>query len=73
MSWINVKDKLPENENAFSNDVVLFWSTKHGFPMIGCYDYEFDNWTRLPWESGHKSLLFDDVSHWMQLPNPPQE
>ena len=69
--WISVNDRLPDNENSFSNDVVLFWSKKHGFPMVGCYDYEFSNWTRLPWERGYQSLSFDDVTHWMPLPERP--
>ena len=65
--WVSVNDKLPDNENSLSNDVVLFWSKKDGFPMVGCYDYEFSNWTRLPWEKGYKSLPFNDVTHWMPL------
>ncbi len=70
--WIPVEERLPDNENSFSNDVVLFWSKKHGFPMVGCYDYATADWTRLPWERGYKTLLFEDVTHWQPLPPSPK-
>lgn len=70
--WISVNDRLPEN-SGWGNDTVLFWSKKHGFWMVGCYDYEFSNWTRQPWERGYESLSFDDVTYWMPLPERPPD
>lgn len=70
--WISVKERLPNNENSFSNDTVMFWNKKYNFPMIGCYDYEFDCWSQLPWVSGNPTFNFAEVTHWMPLPPPPQ-
>ncbi len=72
MKWISVKNRLPNN-TFFVNDLVLFFSKKHGMAMVGCYDDEFSIWTRLPWGAGDKSLNFEDVTHWMPLPEPPAQ
>jgi hypothetical protein len=68
--WISVNDRLPEN-SGWCNDTVLFFSKIHGMPMVGCYDYEFCNWTRQPWEKGYSELKFEEVTHWMPLPPMP--
>ena len=68
--WVKVEDRLPENA-GWVNDTVMFWSKKHGHALIGCYDFEFDDWTQQPWTEGAEKLKSSDVTHWRPLPAPP--
>ena len=68
--WVKVEDRLPENA-GWVNDTVMFWSKKHGHALIGCYDFEFDDWTQQPWAEGAEKLKSSDVTHWRPLPTPP--
>ena len=68
--WVKVEDRLPENA-GWVNDTVMFWSKKHGHALIGCYDFEFDDWTQQPWTEGAEKLKSSDVTHWRPLPTPP--
>ena len=70
--WVKVEDRLPENA-GWVNDTVMFWSKKHGHALIGCYDFEFDDWTQQPWTEGAEKLKSSDVTHWRPLPAPPGE
>jgi hypothetical protein len=70
--WVKVEDRLPENA-GWVNDTVMFWSKKHGHALIGCYDFEFDDWTQQPWTEGAEKLKSSDVTHWRPLPTPPGE
>ena len=68
--WVKVEDRLPGNA-GWVNDTVMFWSKKHGHALIGCYDFEFDDWTQQPWTEGAEKLKSSDVTHWRPLPTPP--
>ena len=62
MEWINVKDRLPED----NTDLLVFASEgwRGIFPAV---------YYRNTWQSSH--ILYDgmlgNVTHWMPLPNPP--
>lgn len=67
MNWINVKDKLPE-ENA---DVLIY---RGGFigDLMNVYTYKGHN----EWEDeyGYWSITEDEgITHWMPLPAPPKD
>jgi len=74
--WISVKDGLPPNENAFSNDTVLF--LQGTIVRLGCYDYETGFWEEMGGgnyidiESYMKDKITGGhVTHWKHLPKPP--
>lgn len=61
--WISIEKELPENL-GWCNDRVMF-CCKAGVVRIGCYDYEFGDWT----EAG--GGIHKDVTYWKPLPAPP--
>ena len=67
--WRMVADgwkwRIDFRKNAgWVNDTVMFWKQKHGHALIGCYDFEFDDWTQQPWTEGAEKLKSSDVTHW---------
>jgi hypothetical protein len=59
--WIKCSEKLP---NAF--EFVLGWSINTG-PMIVFYNSEYRDW------SNQDNKKKDNITHWMPLPEPPNE
>ena len=63
MSWISVKDRLPED----GEDVVVIART--GIP----YWYHVAHLKRGRWMRDSGQRIYDTVTHWMPLPEPPKE
>ena len=76
MDWISVKDRFPEIDeeefkdvgDAYSNTVWVTDGKQLGFA------------TRWKWKEGEiwstsyyigSNIYFDDITHWMELPQPP--
>ena len=56
--WIPVSERLPTEEDANEEGVVLVHN-------IGCPMYEAMDWDQVE--------MFSTISHWMPLPEPPKE
>lgn len=61
--WISVKDRLPED----GEDVVVIART--GIP----YWYRVAYLKRRRWMRDNGQRIYDTVTHWMPLPEPPKE
>ena len=61
--WISVKDRLPE----LLDEVLLF--TSEGDIFAGVFFERHENYT----VAGDYHRFFYDVTHWMPLPEPPNE
>lgn len=65
MKWHNVNDKLPKPAE-WSGDRVLVY-TEEGYIHTGLYEGEkADDWFDKYNDSGY-------ITHWMPLPEPPEE
>lgn len=69
--WISVKDRLPPECES-----VLIYS--RGFLPISAYlIYLTSNdpicWSVNDWSGNDTDIKLDDVTHWMQLPKPPEK
>lgn len=73
--WISVIDRLPEYKNTIDHcsRYVLIWDCKENDVYTACY-------RKIPKYAGHwiYSVSGDiwpeiEVSHWMELPEPPKE
>ena len=64
IEWISVKDRLPPNDNA----VLVFYKFKY-------IEVGWVNRSQLGslWQVCGHDVGNDWVTHWMPLPNPPQE
>ena len=59
--WINVKDRLPETEERV---LIRYRQGKVKRTFVGEY---------YPWEERWSSILDAVVTHWMPLPEPPED
>ena len=65
MEWISVKDRLPKDDE----DVLVIDDT--GRMAVSCYFFSsYGSWL---WENRDDQVLLGEVTHWMPLPNPPEE
>ena len=66
--WIPVSERLPEvEEYACSVSVLVF---RNGYTVAEAwYDFEEENWHK----SNAIGMLIDGVTHWMPLPEPPDD
>lgn len=75
MEWISVDDKLPEEDV----DVLIYWEAP---PTWNCIEIM----SRKAWKDEENGIDFEncfhdnrggylseDVTHWMPLPNPPEQ
>ena len=62
--WISVKDRLPEK-----NQAVLGWYKDN--PFAG-YTYGVVSWNGRGWVFVYAQRYVTNVTHWMQMPEPPQ-
>ncbi len=71
-SWINIKDKLPDqnpnNTSCLDTDcsVDVFVLLRNGDIEKGCWFYRDNCWT------GYNEWDNNEVTHWMPLPKPPK-
>ena len=61
--WISVNDRLPE----FLDEVLLF--TSAGNIYVGMFYEKHEKYT----VAGDYHMFLYDVTHWMPLPEPPNE
>lgn len=67
MNWIKVTDRVPDDD--LDNDQVIVSLTYDSFePTIICALWKNENFYSL--ETGE---FFDNVTHWMPLPEPPKD
>lgn len=69
MEWISVKDRLPENHDAWRLVRYLIYSEKDGI-ALGNYKTN-DGWYAESCSDWHRYQILN-VTHWMPLPEPPQ-
>lgn len=65
-NWVSVKDRLPEN-----NDAVLFY-VKNGIGFLVGY-FENEHWVETFGRLYCERIEDGTVTHWMPIPNPPEE
>ena len=71
MKWISVDDKLPE-----MGRVVLFWHTSANCVCMGVKksnDVDNNCWLDNDTDNYYENIESYSVSHWMPLPDAPQE
>jgi hypothetical protein len=67
--WISVKDRLPEINNRMSEDVLIL--DEYGQMSVKPFEI-VNNKIVVDWgEAGTRPL--SDFTHWMPLPEPPEE
>ena len=72
--WISVKERLPENSVGWTTVygcILSRWAVQPGF-----YTKDSGVWVSRfvdQHEDCHNYLPFESVTHWMPLPNPPEE
>jgi hypothetical protein len=75
MKWINVKDKLPTTGPCGSEEVLVYRSSVLDKFHV-CIYFGKDPWFKCGhhWnlKHGHNKAA-EDVTHWMPLPEPPNE
>lgn len=57
--WVSVKDRLPTEDDADENGLLLAWSS------------ELEEWQVEVWSYVAKAT--DDYTHWKPLPQPPKD
>lgn len=62
--WISVKDKLPED----SGEYLVYLKGEYGDKIVKA---RFLNKTS-KWKAAESYAIFENVSHWMSLPEPPK-
>lgn len=71
--WISVKDRLPEK----SQEVIVFCRTPglNDFVNTVYYSAKFQefNWCDFMGDPPKSEKGYRDVTHWMPLPEPPEE
>lgn len=68
MNWIDVNDKLPEDENPVIATLYCGWQNKRYVTMLN-YDCDMKEWYDDEYGSLHES---DKVTHWMPFPKLPE-
>lgn len=71
MQWISVKDRLPEEPlSGIYSDTVLACDVEDGYPFLAVYVPKYNSWHEHDEAPEGKISV---ITHWMPLPNPPQE
>jgi hypothetical protein len=80
MEWISVEDRLPRKSNHETTQNVLLWcgnqpnspyTIGYGVMVDGVnYPFEISSWKSL--DSGC-NIIYGEVTHWMPLPEPPND
>jgi antirestriction protein len=68
MNWIDVSEKLPENEGRARSKAVLVYCPDIKCQFTACYNFEAEKWEYFACASAEIYYL---VSHWMDLPDCP--
>lgn len=74
-NWVSVKDKLPHGVSGkwdgLKSDPVLCIDTKDNICVAICYTGFIDGSDFCDWYSHPLDYSIDNITHWMQLPEPP--
>ncbi|MCR9263332.1 MAG: DUF551 domain-containing protein [Flavobacteriaceae bacterium] len=66
MSWISVKDRLPEQ----TSDVLVCYPLIDGYIGMASACYDEGKW----WDyKGDNVISIYQITHWMELPEPPKQ
>ena len=69
MTWISVKDRLPEIRKE-----VLLCDCKPYYESASCdVGHTTDDSGELEWATSYGTVGIDCYTHWMPLPDPPKE
>ena len=71
MEWISVKDKLPETGHIYCVVAYSFNGMPWGYDVSRYWQPV--NMKRKIWELEFANTLPIKVTHWIPLPNPPEE
>ena len=63
--WISVKESLPEDQRS-----VLTVNGHGEIRIMGMWSKRGDEWT---WVHNYRMMHYNDITHWMPLPEPPKE
>lgn len=63
--WISVVERLPEDERS-----VLTVNGHGEIRIMGLWSKRGDEWT---WLHNGRMMHYNDITHWMPLPEPPKE
>ena len=63
--WISVKERLPEDQRS-----VLTVNGHGEIRIMGLWSKRGDEWT---WVHNDRMMHYNDITHWMPLPEPPKE
>ena len=64
--WVSVKDRLPEEQKE-----VLIYLPEYGSVETAAF-FEIPSLNLKEWAQNEDAYMFDEVSHWMPLPEPPE-
>ena len=70
--WISVKDRLPED----GQNCILYYPENNPEFVSGEYDNEFNRWYYAYEEYSYRPAfneLQDGITHWMPMPDPPED
>lgn len=65
MDWISVKDRLPKDQKS-----VLIVNGHGVIKMASLWKKKSNEWV---WLFNGEFKYFNDITHWMPLPEPPKE
>lgn len=78
MTWIKIEDRLPKDEQeivfcvyAVDNPCIGWGTSKCGIYSQVNYYPKYDLWGK--WDEGNFMLIPGRITHWMPMPNPPEE
>lgn len=63
--WISVEERLPEDQRS-----VLTVNGHGEIRIMGLWSKRGDAWT---WVHNDRMMHYNDITHWMPLPEPPKE
>ena len=63
--WISVEERLPEDQRS-----VLTVNGHGEIRIMGLWSKRGDEWT---WVHNDRMMHYNDITHWMPLPEPPKE
>lgn len=73
--WISTRKRLPKCEWGAEVGNIAYYCKNSGYVLCGCFGRGGkwrDQYFRT-WNDAHEGIDADDVSHWMPLPEPPEE
>ena len=68
MKWISVEDRLPSNDITGYNAERYWVYLERGMQVEGIYVFRTGEW-----RTGRATDVYEDVTHWMPLPEPPEQ